>query len=283
MTPLRSRMTEDMQLHGYSPSTQQVYLGSIARLAKHYHKSPELISEEELRQYFLDLTCIQKVSRATATIALCAIKFLFQTTLQRSWPSLNLMRPPQMQKLPVVLSKEEVSSILACVRQLVYRVCLSTIYACGLRINEGVHLRIEDIDSARMVVHVMGKGSKERLVPLPEKTLCALREFWRTHRSKPWLFPGRRAEPTALCPVLPDTLRAAFALALRDSGVSKAAHVHTLRHSYATHLLEAGVNLRVIQELLGHRSPRTTAIYTHLTPAVLQEASRAINQIVNGV
>ena len=221
-------MTEDMQLHGYSPSTQQVYLGSIARLAQHYHKSPDLISEEELRQYFLDLTCTQKVSRSTATVTLCAIKFLFQMTLHRPWPSLDLMRAPKRQNLPVVLSKEEVSRILACVRQLVYRVCLSTIYACGLRINEGVHLRIEDIDSARMVVHVMGKGSKERLVPLPEKTLCALREFWRTHRSKPWLFPGRWAEPNAPVPILPDTLRQAFSRALRDSGVSKAAHVHTL-------------------------------------------------------
>jgi site-specific recombinase XerD len=276
-------MTEDMQLHGYSPSTQEVYLGSIARLAKHYHKSPELISEEELRRYFLDLTCTQKLSRPTATVALCAIKFLFQTTLQRTWPSLDLMRAPKRQKLPVVLSKEEVSCILGCVRQLVYRVCLSTIYSCGLRITEGINLRIEDIDSSRMVLRVMGKGSKERLVPLPEKTLCNLREFWRTHRSKPWLFPARWAEPTAPRTILPDTLREAFTLALRDSGISKAAHVHTLRHSYATHLLEAGVNLRVIQELLGHRSPRTTAIYTHLTPAVLQEASQAINKIVNGL
>jgi len=214
-------MTEDMQLHGYSPSTQLVYLDSIARLAKHYHKSPDLISEEELRQYFLDLTCTQKVSRSTATVTLCAIKFLFQMTLHRPWPSLDLMRAPKRQNLPVVLSKEEVSRILASVRQLVYRVCLSTIYACGLRITEGINLRTEDIDSPRMVVHVMGKGSKERLVPLPEKTLCALREFWRTHRSKPWLFPGRRAEPTAPVPILPDTLRQAFSQALRDSGVSK--------------------------------------------------------------
>jgi integrase/recombinase XerD len=276
-------MTEDMQVHGYSPSTQHVYLGSIARLAQHYHKSPALISEEELRRYFLDLTCIRKVSRTSATITLCALKFLFQTTLQRPWPSLNLMRPPAREKLPVVLSAEEIRRILACVRQEGYRVCLSTIYACGLRITEGVHLRVEDIDSSRMVIRVLGKGARERLVPLPQKTLGALREFWRTHRSQPWLFPGRRTRPPASGPVLPDTLRQAFAQALRDSGVRKAAHVHTLRHSYATHLLEAGVNLRIIQELLGHRSPRTTALYTHLSLPVLQEAGRAINQMVNAL
>jgi integrase/recombinase XerD len=276
-------MIEDMQLHGYSASTQRVYLFSVAKLAQHYHKSPELIVEDELRQYFLDLTLVQKVSRATATIALCAIKFLFQNTLQRPWPSLNLMRPPKLQKLPVVLSREEVGRILACVAILVYRICLTTIYACGLRVSEGAHLQVQDVDSSRMLLHVLGKGSKERLVPLPEKTLYSLREFWRTHRSKPWLFPARRSEPKAPCPVRIENLQEAFARALQLSGVNKAAHVHSLRHSYATHLLEARVNLRVIQEVLGHRSPKTTAIYTHLTPAVLEQASCAINQVVNGL
>jgi site-specific recombinase XerD len=276
-------MIEDMQLHGYSPSTQRAYLIGASNLAKHYHKSPELISEEELRQYFLDLTLVQKVSRATATIALCAIKFLFQTTLHRPWTSLNLIRPPRLQKLPVVLSPEEVSRILACVGILVYRMCLMTIYACGLRVSEGAHLQVQDVDSSRMLLRVLGKGPKERLVPLPEKTLCSLREFWRTHRSKPWLFPARRSDPKAPLPVPIQNLQEAFARALQASGVNKAAHVHTLRHSYATHLLEAGVNLRVIQEVLGHRSPKTTAIYTHLTPAMLQQASQAINQVVNGL
>jgi len=276
-------MVEDMQLHGYSPNTQRVYLWSVASLANHYHKSPELITEEELRQYFLDLTLVQKVSRATATIALCAVKFLFQHTLQRSWTSLELIRPPQLQKLPVVLSREEVRQILAGVEILVYRICLTTIYACGLRVSEGAHLQVQDVDSSRMLLRVLGKGSRERLVPLPEKTLYSLREFWRTHRSKPWLFPARHSDPQAPCPVAIDNLQGAFARALQASGVHKAAHVHTLRHSYATHLLEARVNLRVIQEVLGHRSPKTTALYTHLTPAVLQEASRAINEVVNGL
>jgi len=160
MSPLRTRMLEDMQLHGFSRSTQKAYVRSIAKLAKYYHKSPDLITEEELRQYFLDLTQKQKVSRSTATVDLCAIKFFFETTLQRPWPSLQLMRPPQVKKLPVVLSREEVFRVLSAVRFPVYQACLSTIYSCGLRLSEGCFLRVEDIDSSRMMVRVLGKGSK---------------------------------------------------------------------------------------------------------------------------
>jgi integrase/recombinase XerD len=281
MTALRSRMLEDMQLHGFAASTQQLYVSAIARLAQHYNKSPDLISEEDLRQYFLHLTLAQKVSRSCATIALCAMRFLFEKTLHRPWPSLDLMRPPKLKKLPVVLSKPEVSRILSCVYTLVYRVCLMTIYSCGLRLSEGAFLKVEDVDSSRMLLRVMGKGSKQRYVPLPDQTLRLLREFWLTHHSKPWLFPARHAPSSDPAPIRPEGLQAAFARALEKSGVKKAAHVHTLRHSYATHLLEAGVNLRVIQEVLGHQSLRTTAIYTHLSPEVLEQTSRTINQVIN--
>jgi len=281
MSPLRTRMLEDMQLHGFSRSTQKAYVRSIAKLAKYYHKSPDLITEEELRQYFLDLTQEQKVSRSTATVDLCAIKFFFETTLQRPWPSLQLMRPPQVKKLPVVLSREEVFRVLSAVRFPVYQACLSTIYSCGLRLSEGCFLRVEDIDSSRMMVRVLGKGSKERDVPLPERTLFRLREFWRTHHSQEWLFPARLRHDGYSQPVKPKNVQIAFRRAVRQSGIKKAAHVHTLRHSYGTHLLEAGVNLRVIQCILGHESPRTTAIYTHLTPQVIESVSQTINQIVS--
>jgi len=274
-------MIEDMQLHGYSPATQHVYVSSIAQLANHYDKSPELISEEELRQYFLHLTHVRQVSRPTATIALSAMKFLFENTLQRPWPSLDLMRPPKSKTLPVVLSQEEVSRILNCVHSPVYRICLITIYSCGLRRNEGARLRVEDVDSARMLLRVVGKGNKQRYVPLPEKTLKMLREFWLTHRTKPWLFPARGSDPKQPQPINPENMHEAFRCALAKSGVQKAARTHTLRHSYSTHLLEQGVSLRVIQEILGHQSLRTTAIYTHLTPVVLQGVSKTINQIVN--
>jgi len=280
MSALRTRMLEDMQLHGFSSRTQQIYVRSVAKMASSCHKSPDLITEEELRRYFLDLTLNKKVSHSTATIDLCAIKFFFQTTLQRPWPSLQLMRPPRHKTLPVVLSREEVWRILAAVRLPVYRACLSTIYSCGLRLSEGVRLKVQAIDSSRMMVRVLGKGSQERDVPLPERTLFLLREFWRTHRCPEWLFPAPLRPDGSFRPVHPHNVQNAFHRALLHSGVAKAAHVHSLRHSWATHLLEAGVNLRVIQCLLGHRSLRTTAIYTHLTPQVIDSVSQTLNQIV---
>lgn len=280
MSPLRTRFVEDMQLHGFAPGTQHLYVGAVYRLAKHYLKSPDLLTEEELRRYFLHLTLEQKVARPTATIALCGIKFFFEHTLQRNWPSLDLMRPPKEKKLPVVLSRQEVQQILRCVRTPTYRVCLTTIYACGLRLSEGSGLRVPDVDSKRMLLHIHGKGNKDRYVPLPERSLQELRQLWRTHRS-PWLFPARpRAGLATDRPVRASALQAAFHRAVQQSGVGKAAHVHTLRHSYATHLLEAGVNLRIIQEILGHATPTTTALYTHLTQQTRHAVAIPINELV---
>jgi len=276
-------MLEDMQLHGLAPGTQEVYAASIAKLANHYHRSPDLITEEELRQYFLDLTLRKKASRSTSTVDLCAIKFFFEKTLQRPWPSLQLMRSPKQKRLPVVLSREEVYRILSAVRFPVYRACLTTIYCCGLRLSEGALLPVRSVDSARMMLRVLGKGSKEREIPLPEKTLGLLRDFWRTHRSAQWLFPARLHHQNHSRPVPIWNVHMAFARAREQSGVNKPAHVHTLRHSYATHLLEAGVNLRAIQVILGHRSPESTAIYTHLTAPMLASVSRTINQILSNL
>lgn len=270
-----------MQLHGLARTTRDAYVRSIAKLARHYRKSPDLISEDELRQYFLQLTLTRKASHSTATIDLCAIKFFFQNTLQRPWPSLQLMRPPKHKAVPVVLSREEVYRVLNSVRFAVYRACLTTIYSCGLRLSEGALLRVEDVDSSRMMLRVRGKGSKERYVPLPERTLFLLREFWRTHHSRQWLFPARIRHDQHSEAVDPRNVQTAFRRAVQQSGITKPAHVHTLRHSYATHLLEAGVNLRAIQCILGHQSPRTTAIYTHLTPQLIESVTRTINQIVS--
>src|SRR5437762_7604474 len=183
MSPLRTRFLEDMQLHGYSPRTQDRYLGAVCSLAKHYHRAPDLVTEEQLRQYFLHLTLEKKVARTTATITLCAIKFFFQNTLQRNWTCFKLLRPPKSKKLPVVLSREEVQKILSCVRTPIYRVCLTAIYAGALRLNEGCCLQIADLDTARMLLRVGGKGNKQRLVPLAHKTLQRLRELWPSHRS----------------------------------------------------------------------------------------------------
>lgn len=191
MTPLRQRMLEDMQLHGLSARTQQSYLGAVRQLALHYGKAPDLLTEEDLRQYFLFLRNERHAARSTITIALCAIKFLFERTLQRPWPTLDLLRPPAEHKLPCVLSIAEVHAILAHVHTARYRVCLSVIYACGLRLLEGVSLTVPQIDSARMVLHIQGgKGNKDRYVPLPQSALLLLRAHWRTHRHPLWLFPA---------------------------------------------------------------------------------------------
>lgn len=270
MTALRKRMIEDLQLKGYSPATQQAYLHAVCKLASHYGKNPAEVSEEELRAYFLHLAQTERCARSTLKIAIAGIRFLFAITLQKPWPVLGLVRAGKEKRLPVVLSRAEVRTVLGCVRAPVYRACLSTIYGCGLRISEGVAVQVGDVDGQRKMLRVRGKGNKDRQVPLSDPTLESLRGFWKLHRSRPWLFPAR-LQPRSTKedgPVEATNLRQAFDAALEQSGIKKPATVHSLRHSYATHLLEAGVQLRLIQEILGHCSPSTTAIYTHLTAEV---------------
>ena len=202
--------------------------------------------------------------------------------MQRQWATLAIVRPQQEKKLPVVLSVEEVRQILSRVRRWRYRVCLSTIYACGLRLQEGLHLQIGHIDGGRQLLHVChGKGGKDRYVPLPQPVLDMLRQYWGTHRDPVWLFPS--THQTVHGPMDASGLQRAFRAALLDSGIQKPATVHTLRHSYATHLLEAGLNLRLIQLYLGHASPNTTAIYTHLTQPSEDLAVQAVNRVVAGL
>jgi len=282
MTALRQKMIEDMQLHSFSERTQDSYLRAVRQLAAYFNKPPDQITEEELRQYFLYLKNIKKASRSTITLALCGIKFFYERTLQRQWATLALVRPPREKKLPVVLSVGEVRQVLERVRHWHYRVCLSTIYACGLRLQEGLHLQISHIDGARQMVHVChGKGGKDRYVPLPQPVLEMLRQYWSTHRDPVWIFPS--THQTSKGPMDASGLQRAFKAAMRESGVHKPATVHTLRHSYATHLLEAGLNLRLIQAYLGHASPTTTAIYTHLTQPSEDIAIQAVNRIVAGL
>lgn len=282
MTALRQKMIEDMQLHSFAERTQDSYLRAVRQLAAYCNKPPDQVTEEELRQYFLYLKNVKKAARGTITLALCGIKFFYEHTLQRQWATLALLRPPQEKKLPVVLSIEEVRQILARVRRWRYRVCLSTIYACGLRLQEGLHLQVTHIDGARQMVHVChGKGGKDRYVPLPQPVLEILRQYWGTHRDPVWIFPS--AHQTVNGPMDASGLQRAFHGALLDSGIQKPATVHTLRHSYATHLLEAGLNLRIIQTYLGHASPTTTALYTHLTKPSEDLAIQAVNRMAAGL
>ncbi|HEX9597108.1 MAG TPA: tyrosine-type recombinase/integrase [Anaerolineales bacterium] len=259
---------------------------AVRQLAEHFQKAPDQINEEELRQYFLYLKNEKRASRSSCTVALCGIKFFFEQTLGKSWKTFELVRPPQEKKLPVVLSEAEVRRVLGCLRRPAYRVCLSTmvrlrspqVYACGLRLCEGVQLQVPDIDSDRRLVHVrLGKGGLDRYVPLPERTLEKLRQFWVTHRHATWLFPS---PVRATQPLSESAVQRAFRAALQASGVPKKATVHTLRHSYATHLLDAGVHLRVIQAYLGHRSLQSTLIYTHLTRNAEARAVETLNQVM---
>jgi len=277
MTALRQKMIDDMQLRGFAERTQEAYLSAVNQLAKHYRKPPDQIDEEELRQYFLFLKNEKHAARNTCTIALCGIKFFFQHTLGREWKTFEFLRPQKEKKLPVVLSIAEVRSTLAHVRRPHYRVCLSTIYACGLRLLEGVRLQVSHIDSERHLLHIChGKGGKDRYVPLPPPILRMLRRHWLTHRNPLWLFPSPFQVEKG--PMNESGVQRAFRAAVRESGISKHATVHTLRHSYATHLLEAGLNLRIIQSYLGHASPATTAIYTHMTQTSNERTAQTINQ-----
>ncbi len=283
MTILRERMSADMQLRGLAKKTQIAYLRAVRQLAAYYGKSPDQIDEEELRRYFLYLKNEKKASRSSCTIAICGLKFFYERTLGREWTTFDLVRPPKSQKLPVVLSREEVRQVLACLRRFHYRVCLTTIYSCGLRLQEGVQLQVADIDGDRLLIHVrLGKGAKDRYVPLPPTTLALLRQQWLGCRHPQWLFPSRHC-PQATQPMHASGVQRAFKAALAESGVQKEATVHTLRHSYATHLLEEGVNLRVIQAYLGHRSPKTTAIYTHLTRNAQSRAVAVIDRLMVGL
>jgi len=288
MTDLRKRLIEDLQLRGMSERTIEMYVRAVRQLADHYHKSPDRISEEELRQYFLYNKNVRKWSRTASTIALCGIKFFYTYTLQRDWTTIKFVRPEKEKKLPVVLSRSEVKKIISNVRFFHHQACLFTIYSLGLRLQEGTHLHLADIDADRMFVHIHhGKGAKDRYVPLPDRTLHLLRRFWLTHKNPVWLFPapgrGGRNMPTADKPLPPSSIQPAFTEAVHRAEVLKKVSVHHLRHSYATHLLEAGVDLRFVQEYLGHDDPKTTMIYTQLINRALPDPVYLINSVMSSL
>ena len=277
---------DDLRLLPVSERTQQAYWNCVRQLADHFHKAPEDVTPEELRQYFIFLKCDKKVARQTATQAICGIKLFWEKSLRRRWPAeVELVRANPRFKLPVVLSAEEVRAILARVGPLDHRVALITLYSCGLRLGEGLRLQVRDVDAPRRFLHIRaGKGQRDRYVPLPEKTLQHLRELWKTHRNPVSLFPAKGhnglGAATATEPMCRSTLQRAFRLALQASGVKKDAHVHSLRHSYATHLLEQGENLRQLQVNLGHSSPVITARYTHLTSLCKTQHQQRLDRLM---
>jgi site-specific recombinase XerD len=261
MGKLREKMIEDMQLKGLTEATQEVYVTNVKLYALYYKQSPDKLTEEHLREYFLYLRNETKYSTSTTSQKMCALKFFYQHTLKKDWAILNFAKIKRDKKLPIVLGKEEVFKIIDVTTNLKHKALLSTIYSAGLRISEAVNLRIEDIDSTRMLIRVVqSKHHKDRYTLLANKTLELLREYYIKYRPKHWLFPGQKQG----CPILTRSGLFLFHKYLKKSGIKKKASVHTLRHSFATHLMEAGVSLRYIQVLLGHGSPQTTAIYTHV-------------------
>jgi integrase/recombinase XerD len=276
MKDLKDRMTEDMKLRGLAPGTQRGYLDAVTALTEHYHRPPDQLSQEQIRAYLLYLIETRKFAKSTFKIHLAALKFLYRRTLDRPWPVLELPRIRTERKLPIVLSREEVWSLLDQVRRPQARVSLILMYTCGLRVSEALHLRVQDIDSQRMVVWVRtGKGNKDRSVPLPRHTLAQLRAYWAQYRPAPWLFPSKTGTT-----IRSGEVRRCLKAALWETSIRKKVGCHTLRHSYATHLLEAGVHVRAIQALLGHRSLKTTFIYMHLTQSTMTDVQAKINKVM---
>lgn len=286
MTELRNRFIEDLQLHGYSERTIEAYVYAVRKLSEHFHLSPAKITEEQLRQYFLYNKNIRKWSRTASTISLSGIKFFYTKTLKKRWTTFELIRPPKEKKLPPILSKKEVRSVLSHVKMPYHKACLITFYSLGLRLQEGIHLQVSDIYSDRMFVHVhRGKGNKDRYVPLPKRTLEILRQHWRTHKNKTLLFPapgrGGIHMPTTDKPIPKTSIQIAFKDACKLAGITKKVSLHHLRHAYAVHLLEAGVDLRYVQEYLGHSDPRTTMAYCKMINRELERPIKIINQIMS--
>jgi site-specific recombinase XerD len=272
MTPLRQRLIQDMQLRNYSPETIKGYVNFLAQFARHFQRSPVVLTPEHARQYQLHLLR-KKVSWSTFNQSVCALRFLYGTTLGRKdyVPRLPFGKKPK--KIPVVLSRDEVLKLLQCILSRKQRMLLTTMYATGMRVGEAVRLRVADIDSRRMTILVAcGKGDKQRLVPLSQKLLTELRLFWKTHRNPVWLFPSRRPDKPLSAAAPGRTLQRAKLRA----GLKRRFSTHALRHTFATELLEAGVDLFSIQKILGHRSLSTTACYTHVRRSHLQEACQSL-------
>jgi integrase/recombinase XerD len=261
MTRLRQRMIEDLEIRNYSPETIKGYVYYVSQFAKHFGKSPDLLGVEEIRQYQVYLLRERKLSLSTLNLALSALRFFYKVTLGREWAVEHLRYPRRAKTLPVVLSKPEVYRVFSAVRNLKHRTALMTLYSTGIRVSELTRLQVADIDSKRTLIRVhQGKGKKDRYVPLSLTLLEALRRYWKKYRSKAALFPSQRGGSA----LTKGSITKVCADARNKAGLSKRVTPHTFRHSFATHLLEAGTDLRTIQIILGHRSLRTTALYLHV-------------------
>jgi site-specific recombinase XerD len=269
-------MEQNLILKGYSPVTRRKYLLYARRLAVHYRRSPTELGETEIRQFLLHLIQVEQVAYATYRQVLAALRFLYTVTLNRPWEVQRIPFPRHHRKLPEVLNRDQILSLFRAMHSPKYRALLMTCYASGLRIGEACRLRPEDIDSTRKVIRIrQGKGAKERYTLLPQRLLEMLRRYWRLYKPQGWLFRGE----TAAGHISPNTVREVFRKARKKAGLGCWCTPHTLRHAFATHLLEAGTDLAVLQALMGHASVKTTTIYTHVGMELLQKTPSLLDQL----
>ncbi len=274
MTVLRKRMLEDLRVRNYSPSTQETYIDRVAKFAAHFHKSPDLLGPKEVRTYQIHLVDEKKCSWTTLNQTVCALRFLYLTTLDQDWAVRHIPYAKVEKKLPVVLSQGEVLQILEAVSNFKHLSILLAAYSGGLRISEVANLKIEDIDSERMVINVrQGKGRKDRIVALAPVLLAILRDYWLESRPKLMLFPGKDPKRSLSTSTIGQILHKA----VRTAGIKKKVTMHTLRHSFATHHLEAGTDLRTLQMVMGHSSLKTTSLYLHVSTEKIRSAKTPID------
>lgn len=276
MGKFRDRMEEDLEVRGYSPGTRKGYLLCVNSFVRYFMRPPDELGLEEIRRYQLHLTRERGVSFAYFNQSVCALRFFYKVTLDRNWDIRRLPYQRKPRTLPVVLSQEEVTALFKATENFKHRVMLMVLYACGLRVSEMLKLKVSDVDGKRMMVRVAeGKGRKDRYVMLSGELLRLLREYWRADRPVDWLFPG--AVPGH--PIDKTTVEKVCQKSAAKAGLTKRVTPHSLRHSFATHLLEGGTNIRIIQQLLGHKSLTSTAIYTHVATNYLGETRSPLDTL----
>lgn len=276
MDALREQMSKDLQLKGITLGTQKKYLREVSMMANYFDKPLEELGEEEVKDYLIHMLETRKLSRGTYRGYVAGIKFLYKTTLNREEVVQKIQYPKAKKTLPVVLDLAEIKAMLSVTENLKHRALLTITYSAGLRVSEAAKLKVTDIDSKRMMVRVQqGKGRKDRYSILSQTALELLRRYWRQYRPKEWLFEGQK-EGTHICYT---AIRNIFFEAKKRAGITKPASPHTLRHSFATHLIEAGTSLHHVQLLLGHRSPTTTTVYLHVSRMNLSKVASPLDSL----
>lgn len=278
MSDLRQKMIADLELRNYSPQTIRAYIRCVASFAKHFHQSPDQLGPTHVRDYQLFLVRQKKVSWASFNQTVCALRFFYHITLGRKEMIEHIPYPRSEKRLPSTLSQAEVADLLKATANLKHRAILTTIYAAGLRVSEVAKLRPDDIDSKQQIIIVrQGKGRRDRLVMLSPHLLDLLRQYWKVYRPTSWLFPGDDSNR----PITTTTIYKIYQRLAQSANLSKHISPHTLRHSFASHLLEAGTDLRTIQILLGHRNLKTTALYLHISPQALRSTASPLDLLIN--